>query len=56
MTRDPRNPKDHLVSAKLFTHAYGQQGLIGCAGGFFGYFSVLYSMGFLPMTVFKLAY
>jgi len=56
MTRDPRNPKDHLVSLKLITHAYCLQGPIGCAGGFFGYFSVLYSMGFLPMTVFKMAY
>ena len=56
MTRDPRDPKDHLVSLKLMTHAYCMQGVIGCAGGFFGYFSVLYAMGFLPMTLFKLQF
>ena len=24
MTRDPRNPNDHMVSGKLITHAYCQ--------------------------------
>jgi hypothetical protein len=41
MTRKPRKPSDHLVTARLLTHAYGQMGEIATAGGFFTYFVVM---------------
>lgn len=46
MTRTPRKPTEHLVTARLLTHAYGQMGEIATAGGFFTYFVVMEIFGF----------
>lgn len=54
MTRKPRKPTDHLVTARLLTHAYGQMGEIATAGGFFTYFVVMEIYGFESSTVFNL--
>lgn len=54
MTRKPRKPTDHLVSARLLCHAYGQMGEIATAGGFFTYFIVMDMYGFPPSIVFFL--
>lgn len=54
MTRRPRKPDDHLVSARLLTHAYGQMGEIATAGAFFSYFTVMQLYGFPPNILFGL--
>ena len=54
MTRRPRKPEEHLVSARLLTHAYGQMGEIATAGGFFTYFVVMQLYGFPPNLLFGL--
>ena len=54
MTRRPRKPDDHLVSARLLCHAYGQMGEIATAGGFFTYFIVMRLYGFYPTYLFGL--
>ena len=54
MTRRPRKPDEHLVSARLLTHAYGQMGEIATAGGFFTYFIVMQLYGFPPNSLFGL--
>jgi len=54
MTRKPRKPTDHLVTARLLTHAYGQMGEIATAGGFFTYFLVMQLYGFPSSIVFSL--
>ena len=54
MTRKPRKQKDHLVSGRLLTHAYGQMGEIATAGGFFTYFIVMSVYGFDYSVIFFL--
>lgn len=54
MTRRPRKPDEHLVTARLLTHAYGQMGEIATAGGFFTYFIVMRLYGFPPNILFGL--
>lgn len=54
MTRRPRKPDEHLVSARLLAHAYGQMGEIATAGGFFTYFIVMRLYGFPPNLLFGL--
>ena len=54
MTRRPRKPTEHLVTARLLTHAYGQMGQIATAGGFFTYFVVMQLYGFPPSILFGL--
>lgn len=54
MTRRPRKPDEHLVSARLLCHAYGQMGEIATAGGFFTYFVVMRLYGFYPGQLFGL--
>ena len=54
MTRRPRKPDEHLVTARLLTHAYGQMGEIATAGGFFTYFIVMQLYGFPPNILFGL--
>jgi sodium/potassium-transporting ATPase subunit alpha len=46
MTRRPRKPDEHLVSAKLLGHAYGNMGEIATCGGFFTYNLVMQCYGF----------
>ena len=41
MTRQPRRQTDHLVSAKLITHAYLLMGLISTGAGFAAYYTTL---------------
>lgn len=52
MTRRPRKPDEHLVTARLLAHAYGQMGEIATAGGFFTYFVVMRLYGFPPNLLF----
>ena len=54
MTRRPRKPTEHLVTARLLTHAYGQMGQIATAGGFFTYFVGMQLYGFPPSILFGL--
>ena len=54
MTRKPRKQTDHLVTARLLTHSYGQMGEIATAGGFFTYFVVMEVYGFSSNIVFGL--
>lgn len=54
MTRRPRKPDQHLVTARLLCHAYGQMGQIATAGGFFTYFVVMDVYGFPPSMLFGL--
>jgi sodium/potassium-transporting ATPase subunit alpha len=54
MTRKPRKPSDHLVTARLLTHAYGQMGEIATAGGFFTYFVTMEVFGFNSNIIFNL--
>lgn len=54
MTRRPRKPDEHLVTARLLAHAYGQMGEIATAGGFFTYFVVMRLYGFPPSLLFGL--
>lgn len=54
MTRRPRKPEEHLVTARLLCHAYGQMGEIATAGGFFTYFVVMRLYGFPPNILFGL--
>ena len=54
MTRKPRKPSEHLVTARLLTHAYGQMGEIATAGGFFTYFITMSLFGFSPDMLFEL--
>eukprot|EP00178_Gracilaria_changii_P014261 TRINITY_DN4032_c0_g2_i2.p1 TRINITY_DN4032_c0_g2~~TRINITY_DN4032_c0_g2_i2.p1 ORF type:complete len:162 (-),score=18.37 TRINITY_DN4032_c0_g2_i2:650-1135(-) len=54
MTRRPRKPDEHLVSARLLCHAYGQMGEIATAGAFFTYFVVMRLYGFYPQNLFGL--
>jgi len=54
MTRRPRKPDEHLVSARLLAHAYGQMGEIATAGAFFTYFIVMRLYGFPPSMLFGL--
>jgi sodium/potassium-transporting ATPase subunit alpha len=46
MTRRPRKPDEHLVSAKLLGHAYGNMGEIATCGGLFTYNLVMTCYGF----------
>jgi sodium/potassium-transporting ATPase subunit alpha len=46
MTRRPRKPDEHLVSALLLGHAYGNMGEIATCGGFFTYNIIMQSYGF----------
>jgi sodium/potassium-transporting ATPase subunit alpha len=54
MTRKPRKLDEHLVSAKLLAHAYGQMGEIATAAGFFTYFVVMNLYGFPTNILFGL--
>jgi sodium/potassium-transporting ATPase subunit alpha len=54
MTRRPRKPDEHLVSARLLAHAYGNMGEIATCGGFFTYFIVMRLYGFPPHILFGL--
>jgi len=54
MTRKPRKLDDHLVSARLLTHAYGQMGEIATSGGFFTYFIIMTLYGFRFPEIFNL--
>lgn len=54
MTRRPRKPDEHLVTARLLCHAYGQMGEIATAGAFFTYFIVMQLYGFSPSNLFGL--
>lgn len=54
MTRKPRKITDHLVTARLLTHAYGQMGEIATAGGFFTYFMTMEVFGFPAKVIFSL--
>lgn len=54
MTRRPRKTSDHLVTARLLTHAYGQMGEIATAGGFFTYFLTMQLYGFPSNIIFSL--
>jgi len=54
MTRRPRKPDEHLVTARLLAHAYGQMGEIATCGGFFTYFVVMNLYGFPPNLLFGL--
>lgn len=54
MTRKPRKQSDHLVTARLLTHAYGQMGEIATAGGFFTYFITMAVYGFDYSLIFFL--
>jgi sodium/potassium-transporting ATPase subunit alpha len=51
MTRRPRKPEEHLVSAKLLGHAYGNMGELATCGGFFTYNIVMTCYGF-PFSVY----
>ena len=51
MTRRPRKPDEHLVSAKLLGHAYGNMGEIATCGGFFTYNLVMSCYGF-PFSIY----
>jgi hypothetical protein len=54
MTRKPRKQTDHLVTARLLTHSYGQMGEIATAGGFFTYFVIMECYGFPVNNLFSL--
>ena len=54
MTRRPRKPEEHLVTARLLVHAYGQMGEIATAGAFFTYFVTMRLYGFPPNILFGL--
>ena len=54
MTRKPRKIDDHLVSARLLTHAYGQMGEIATAGGFFTYFTIMTLYGIRMPEIFQI--
>jgi len=51
MTRRPRKPEEHLVSAKLLGHAYGNMGELATCGGFFTYNIVMTCYGF-PVSIY----
>lgn len=51
MTRRPRKPDEHLVSAKLLGHAYGNMGEIATVGGFFTYNIIMSNYGF-PFSIY----
>ena len=51
MTRRPRKPEEHLVSAKLLGHAYGNMGELATCGGFFTYNVVMTCYGF-PVDIY----
>jgi hypothetical protein len=51
MTRRPRKPDEHLVSAKLLGHAYGNMGEIATCGGFFTYNVIMTCYGF-PFNIY----
>nr|CAD7428904.1 unnamed protein product [Timema monikensis] len=55
MKRRPRCPyTDKLVNGKLIFLAYGHLGVIQTAGGFFNYFVIMASNGFLPKRLLRL--
>ena len=51
MTRRPRKPAEHLVSAKLLGHAYGNMGELATCGGFFTYNIVMTCYG-MPFNIY----
>lgn len=51
MTRRPRKPDEHLVTAKLLGHAYGNMGELATCGGFFTYNVVMTCYGF-PFSIY----
>ena len=51
MTRRPRKPEEHLVSAKLLGHAYGNMGQLATCGGFFTYNIVMTCYG-IPYDIY----
>lgn len=51
MTRKPRRPYHHLVTAKLLTFAYAQMGMIIVGALYISYFVVFNEYGFAPSTV-----
>ena len=51
MTRRPRKPEEHLVSAKLLGHAYGNMGELATCGGFFTYNVVMTCYG-IPFDIY----
>ena len=51
MTRRPRKPEEHLVSAKLLGHAYGNMGELATCGGFFTYNIIMTVYGF-PFSIY----
>lgn len=55
MRRKPRNPnKDKLVNERLISLSYGQIGVIQALAGFFSYFYIMSSNGFMPWDLFNL--
>jgi hypothetical protein len=51
MTRRPRKPDEHLVSACLLGHAYGNMGELATCGGFFTYNVIMNNYGF-PFSIY----
>ena len=56
MVRQPRTRTEHLVTSKLMLHAYGQQGMIASAAGFFAYFTTMNYYGFKMESLFNLIF
>jgi sodium/potassium-transporting ATPase subunit alpha len=55
MERPPRNSQtDHLVNARLIGFSYLQVGVIQAAAGFFSYFNVYATNGWMPSKLFGL--
>jgi len=51
MTRRPRKQSEHLVSACLLGHAYGNMGELATCGGLFTYNLIMNVYGF-PFTIY----
>ncbi|KAJ8031372.1 Sodium/potassium-transporting ATPase subunit alpha-3 [Holothuria leucospilota] len=52
MKRQPRDPEhDKLVNERLISMSYGQIGMIQASAGFFTYFCIMGSNGFLPQDL-----
>lgn len=55
MKRQPRDSqKDKLVNERLISVSYGQIGMIQAAAGFFAYFAIMASNGFIHFKLFGL--
>jgi sodium/potassium-transporting ATPase subunit alpha len=53
MVRSPRTKNERLLTASLVVSSYLQMGVIGCAGGFYAFFTTMHWYGFDIMGMFQ---